>query len=238
MLGFDIRDWAEQGVLANLNAVAEEENWDAVIPEALQFFSKYDGQWIAAPVNVHSTNWVWANLDILDELGLDIPQTWDEFIAAMDAAEAAGYVGLAHGGQAWQDATIFDAVVIGVGGPDFYKASMIDLDDATLRSPEMLEVFNRMAVLRGYVDDNFSGRDWNLASAMVIEGKSLFQMMGDWAKGEFLNAGKVAGEDFMGFRTPGTQGVVTFNADQFVMFGVASEYQDAQALLASAILSP
>jgi glucose/mannose transport system substrate-binding protein len=216
MLGFDIIGWAEQGVLANLNDVAEEENWDAVIPDALKAFSKYDGQWIAAPVNVHSTNWVWTNLDLLNELGLDIPKTWDEYIAAMDAAVAAGYF----------------------GGPAFYKKTMIDLDDAALRSNQMLQVFDRMLQLRGYVDPNFSGRDWNLASAMVIEGKALFQMMGDWAKGEFFNAGKIAGEDFMGFRTPGTQGVVTFNADQFVMFGVASEYQDAQKLLASAILSP
>lgn len=238
MLGFGILDWAAQGVVANLNDVAAEENWDAVIPDALKQFSKYDGKWIAAPVNVHSTNWVWTNLNLLDELGLDIPTTWDEYIAAMDAAVAAGYYGLGHGGQAWQDATIFDAVVISVGGPDFYEKSMIELDDATLRSSQMRQVFDRMSQLRGYVDPNFSGRDWNLASAMVINGEALFQMMGDWAKGEFLAAGMVAGEDFMGFRTPGTQGVVTFNADQFVMFEVDPEYREAQKMLASAILSP
>jgi glucose/mannose transport system substrate-binding protein len=73
---------------------------------------------------------------------------------------------------------------------------------------------------------------------MVIEGQALFQMMGDWAKGEFLNAGMEAGVDFMGFRTPGTQGVVTFNADQFVLFDVQAEYSDAQKMLASAIMSP
>lgn len=238
MLGFDIKDWAELGVLANLNDIAEEEGWDEVVPDALKEFSKHEGEWIAAPVNVHSTNWVWANLDIMDELGLDIPETWDEFIAAMDAAEAAGYIALAHGGQAWQDATIFDAVVISVGGPEFYEATMVNLEDDALRSDEMLQVFERMAQLRGYVDDNFSGRDWNLASAMVIEGEALFQMMGDWAKGEFFNAGLEAGEDFMGFRTPGTQGTVTFNSDQFVLFAVSDEYQNAQNLLASAIMSP
>ena len=61
MLGFDILDWAELGFLANLNDLAAKENWDAVIPDAIKGFSKYKGQWIAAPVNVHSTNWVWAN---------------------------------------------------------------------------------------------------------------------------------------------------------------------------------
>jgi glucose/mannose transport system substrate-binding protein len=57
----------------------------------------------------------------------------------------------------------------------------------------MVEAFQRMETLRGFVDDNFSGRDWNLASAMVINGEALFQIMGDWAKGEFVNAGQTAG---------------------------------------------
>lgn len=238
MLGFDILDWAKLGVLANLNDVADAEGWDAVVPDAIKQFSKYDGNWIAAPVNVHSTNWVWANKHIMDELGIDEPKTWDEYIAAMDKAQAAGYVALAHGGQPWQTATIFDGVVISVGGPEFYKATMIDLNQDALRSDQMLEVFNRMEQLRGYVDDNFSGRDWNLATAMVISDQALFQMMGDWAKGEFFNAGKVPGEDFVAFRTPGTQGTVTFNSDQFVMFQVAPEYRHAQEVLASAILAP
>ncbi len=59
---------------------------------------------------------------------------------------------LAHGGQPWQDATIFDAVVLSQG-PEFYKAAMIDLDPAALSGPQMVEVFDRMAKLRSYVDD-------------------------------------------------------------------------------------
>jgi glucose/mannose transport system substrate-binding protein len=238
MLGFDIIDWAKEGALANLNDIAAAEGWDAVVPEALQFFSKHDGQWVAAPVNVHSTNWVWANKAILDELGIAQPQTWDEFVAALEAVKAAGKVALAHGGQAWQDATIFDAVLMATGGPEFYKATMIDLDTDQLGSDTMREVFDRMAVLRGYVDDNFSGRDWNLASAMVINGEAAFQLMGDWAKGEFLNAGKVPDQDFLCFRFPGTQEQVTFNSDQFAMFNQGDVVSDEQAALAKAIMSP
>jgi glucose/mannose transport system substrate-binding protein len=238
MLGFDITDWAREGALANLNDIASAEGWDAVVPEALQAFSKYDGEWVAAPVNVHSTNWVWANKAVLDELGIAQPTTWDEFIAALDAVKASGKVALAHGGQAWQDATIFDAVLMSTGGPEFYKATMIDLDPEQLGSDTMREVFDRMTVLRGYVDDNFSGRDWNLASAMVINGEAGFQMMGDWAKGEFLNAGKVPEQDFLCFRFPGTQSQVTFNSDQFAMFNQGGVVSDEQAALAKAIMSP
>lgn len=237
MLGFDIIDWAAEGALGNLDAIAAEQGWGDVVPEALQAFSKYDGHWIAAPVNVHSTNWVWINNDALQAAGGELPETWDDLIALLDNFREQGIIPIGHGGQDWQDATIFDAVVLSYG-TDFYQSTMIDLDLDALRSDTMVEAFDRMAVLRGYVDDNFSGRDWNLASAMVITGQAGLQFMGDWAKGEFLAAGKVPGTDFQCIRFPGTQGSVTFNADQFAMFNVAADKVDAQLAMAASILSP
>ena len=238
MLGYDILDWGKQGAAADLNAVAAKEGWDAVVPAALQNFAKHDGKWISAPVNVHSTNWVWANKAIFDELGLSAPINFDELVATLEAIKKAGYTPLAHGGQAWQEATIFDSVVLATGGVGFYRKALVDLDADALGSDTMKTVFDRMAILRSYVDDNFSGRDWNLASAMVIEKKAGMQIMGDWAKGEFLNAGQKPGDDFMCFRFPGTSGAVTFNSDQFMMFKVGSDRRDAQNQLASSIMAP
>ncbi|WP_171180730.1 ABC transporter substrate-binding protein [Ruegeria sp. HKCCD8929] len=237
-LGFDILDWGNQGALADLNEVAAKEGWDEVVPDALKAFAKVDGKWVSAPVNVHSTNWVWANKAVLDANGIGVPTNWEEFTAALDTLKAAGITPIAHGGQAWQEATVFDAIAMSVLGPDGYKAAFIDLDEGTLGSDAMKEAFDRMAVIRANVDDNFSGRDWNLATAMVINGEAGFQMMGDWAKGEFLNAGKVPGEDFLCFRFPGTTEQVTFNADQFMMFDQGGSVSTEQAALASAILSP
>ncbi|WP_245297111.1 MULTISPECIES: ABC transporter substrate-binding protein [Rhodomicrobium] len=238
MLGFDIQDWAELGSLADLNAIAAKDGWDKVVPKALQRFSKYKDQWVAAPVNVHSTNWVWANKAVLDKLGIAVPKNWDEFVAALDKAKAGGVVPLAHGGQPWQDGTVFEAVLLATGGGDFYQKALIDLDPATLKSDKMKTVFERMSKLRTYLDPNFSGRDWNLASAMVIKGEAAFQMMGDWAKGEFIAAGKKPDVDFLCFRFPGTQGNVTFNSDQFVMFKVGDDRKEAQAKMALAVMDP
>lgn len=237
MLGFDIIDWAREGVLGNLDSVAEKEGWDKVIPKALQQFSKYDGHWIAAPVNVHSTNWMWVNKQALDKAGGKLPTNWEELVALLDKFKEQGIIPVAHGGQPWQDATIFDAVVLSLGH-DFYKKAFVDLDPEALGGDKMKEAFDRMATLRSYVDDNFSGRDWNLASSMVIEGKAGLQFMGDWAKGEFVKAGKKPGVDFVCMRFPGTQGAVTFNSDQFVMFKVSEEKTPAQLTMAAAIESP
>lgn len=239
MLGFDIQDWAKQGVLADMNDLANKEGWDKTVPLALQKFSKFNGKWVAAPVNVHSTNWVWANKAVLEKAGVKAePKTWDDFIAALDKVQKAGFIGLAQGGQPWQETTMFDGVVLSAGGLDFYKKAFIDLDQKALNSPTMIKAFDRMSQLRKYADKDFSGRDWNVAAGMVISGKAGFQIMGDWAKGEFIAAKKVPGKDFLCFRVPGTQGMVSFNADQFAMFKVGADKVAAQTKLASAILNP
>jgi glucose/mannose transport system substrate-binding protein len=239
LLGFDILDWAKQGALADLNSVATKEGWDKTVPLALQQFSKFNGKWIAAPVNVHSTNWVWANKAVLDKAGVTaMPTNFDEFLAAADKVQKAGFIALAHGGQAWQEATIFDGVVLSTGGIDFYKKAFAQKDKAALGSDTMLKSFERMAQLRKLVDKDFSGRDWNVASGMVISGKAGFQIMGDWAKGEFINAKKVPGTDFLCMRFPGTQGMVSFNSDQFAMFKVGADKVEAQNKMASAVMDP
>lgn len=239
MLGFDIKDWAEMGVLGDLNDLAAEQKWDDVIPAALQAFSKYDGQWIAAPVNVHSTNWLWVNKAALDKAGGKAPQNIDEMIAMLDNFKAQGITPLAHGGQPWQDGTLWENVVLSVGGMDFYKKAVLEADTDALSGDTMRKVFDTMGQLRTYFDDSFSGRDWNLASAMVIEGKAGAQQMGDWAKGEFLGAKLKPGEDFVCIRFPGTQGSVLFNSDQFVMFELGdAEKRSAQLKMASAVEDP
>ena len=238
MLGFDILDWAGEGALADLTATAQAEGWDKVVPAALQQFSTADSKWVAAPVNVHSTNWVWINKAALDATGLAAPTTWEELVAVLDKMKENGITPLGHGGQPWQEATVFDGIALSLGG-DFYKAAFVDLDPAVLGGEQMAEAFNRLIKLRSYVDDNFSGRDWNLASAMVINGEAGMQMMGDWAKGEFLKAGKVPGTDFVCIRFPGTQGSVTFNSDQFAMFNQTDAgKQEAQVNMAKAIMDP
>ncbi len=230
-----IQEWYEEGVLADISSVAEAQGWAAVLPESIAGHMKCDGQWCAAPVNVHRVDWIWANSDVLESNGIAMPTSWDEFNAAAEKLQAAGIIPLAHGGQAWQDATVFEAVALGILGPDGFHKAFVELDEATLTSDKMVAVFDQMRTMRGYVDPNFPGRDWNLATAMVINGEAAFQIMGDWAKGEFLAAGKAPGDDFLCVSTPGDG--FLYNVDSFAMFSVdGADKKAGQELLAELVV--
>ncbi|WP_425491318.1 ABC transporter substrate-binding protein [Chitinivorax tropicus] len=236
--GPSIQEWGDEGVLANLNDVAKAEQWDTVLPKVVADVMKYKGNYVAAPVNVHRVNWLWVNPEVLKKAGAKVPTNWNEFFDTAEKLQKAGVVPLAHGGQAWQDATVFEAVALGLGGTDFYKKAFVQLDQATLKSPKMEEVLTTYKKLKKYVDKNSPGRDWNLATAMVIQGKAGMQIMGDWAKGEFLAANKVPGKDFVCTPAPGTSNAFTFNIDSFAMFKLSGDSAKAQKDLAAAIMSP
>jgi glucose/mannose transport system substrate-binding protein len=73
---------------------------------------------------------------------------------------------------------------------------------------------------------------------MVIKGDALLQVMGDWAKGEFKNANKEAGKDYLCYRFPGTDGSVLYNTDMFAFFQVSADRQAAQTALADTTMNP
>ena len=236
--GHDIQEWGGLGFLTSLDATAKQEQWDELLPEVVTKVMKWDGEYVAVPVNVHRVNWLWANPVVLEKSGVTVPTTLDEFFVAADKIKAAGFIPLAHGGQPWQDATVFEAVALDVLGSEDYNKAFVDLDMDVLSGDKMVEVFTKFKKMRNYIDSNSPGRDWNVATSMVINGEAAMQIMGDWAKGEFTAAGKVPGKDYICAPAPGTDGQFTFNIDSFAFFELSDkENQKAQQDLAKTILT-
>ncbi len=236
--GPSIQEWAEMDVLANLDSVAKANNWDKVVPKRFADHMKYQGHYVAVPVNVHRTNWMWVNPAVFKKAGASIPTTWAEFKTAAEKIKKAGFIPVAAGGQPWQEATVFEAIVLGVGGADFYQKSLVDLDMKALGSNTMKKAFDTLRMVKSYTDKNAPGRDWNLATAMVYKGKAAMQFMGDWAKGEFSAAGKKVGVDYIALAAPQTSGEFLYNIDSFIMFKQKdSAKAKGQEKLAQLILS-
>jgi glucose/mannose transport system substrate-binding protein len=237
--GPQIQEWAALGVLTNLDDVAQAESWDKLVPGVVADIMKYEGHWVAVPVNVHRINWLWCNPAVFQKAGAQYPKTWDEFFAACEKIQKAGLIPVGFGGQAWQEATAWESIVAGVGGTDFYKKTLIQADEQALASETMVKALDIFKRIKPYTDKNAPGRDWNLATTMVIKGEAAMQFMGDWAKGEFTAAGKVPGKDYDALTVPGTADAFLFNVDSFIMFEVKDPAaKAAQKAMARLILSP
>jgi len=237
--GPQIQQWGDEGVLADLGRVAMAEEWDDIIPGVVADVMKYRGQYVAVPVNVHRINWMWCNPAVFKKAGAKVPETWSELLEAAEKIQAAGLIPIAFGGQNWQEATVFESIVIGLGGADFYRKALVKADPAALSSDTMVKAFERFKSLKKYTDKNAPGRDWNLATAMVIKGEAAMQFMGDWAKGEFTAAGKKPGVDYLALPMPDTSKYFLFNVDSFIFFKqrTVAAGQAAEAM-AGLILQP
>lgn len=238
-IGWEGIDWSGEGVMRDLNDLNQANGWEATIAPQVLPFVKNGDDLIAVPVNMHRQNWVWANKAAFDKAGIDQPATWAELIEDGAKLKEAGIIPLAMGDEPWQIQVIFDALVADIGGPDFYRKALVDLDPEALSSDTMKQVFDTLRQVRGLVDDGFTGRDWAVASGMVIDGQAAMQIMGDWAKGEFLAKGLKPGTDFLCFATPSETPSFQFLIDSFGMFKVKDEnVTKAQDALAEVVMDP
>lgn len=202
MVGLDVTELAKQKLLNDVDAVAAKGDWTRILPPSVVKSITYDGHVVAVPMNIHGENWLFANNAVLSAAGVGLPKTWDEFFAAADAIKAKGFIPIAIGGQPWQEVIILRAIVAAQGA-DVYRKVFVDRDPVAAASPQMRQAFETLLKIKSYADPGSTGRKWNDTTNLVITGKAGFQIMGDWAKGEFTAAGQTPGKDYTCALPPG-----------------------------------
>ena len=194
--GKQFDELVENDLLNDVEAVAAEQKWKDKIPAPILAATTRNGKMFAVPVNIHGQNWLFYNTAVLAKVGAQEPKTWDELIPILDKIKAAGLIPLAFSGQKTWERNLFNAVMVGQGGPELWDAVYGKKDPAAVKTPAFKQVAETYGKLRSYVDPGAPGRNWNDASSLVIQGKAGFQVNGDWAKGEFIAAGQTAGKEY------------------------------------------
>ena len=239
--GPEIAEWNETGMTANLDELAATEGWDDVVAPELIAVMKPAGSWVAAPMNIHRVNWMWASVAAMEQAGIaGMPKTWEEFNAACEKAEAAGLICIAHGSFDWTDATTFDSVVYGMD-IDLYRKAFTEADPEVMRSQGMIDAFAQLRKMVNWMDPGNPGRPWDASLAMMNNDEAVFFFMGDWAIGTLNANNQVEGTDYLCEQAPVDWGGTGYilNADSIVFFEQTEpDYVEGQTLLASLILSP
>ena len=232
-------DLVEQGLLQSLEEVASAEGWrDFIYPPELIETCEFEGEFYCVPVNIHSWQWMWINNDVYEQVGLPVPQTFEEFLAGAPTIQDAGIIPLALGGQGWQESGMFDVVASSIMGFPLMQSIYRDKDVDAFRDGRFESVLNTFRELNTFTDEGSPGRLWNDTTAMVIEGKAAMQVMGDWARGEFAVAGKEAMVDYSCV-IPGKEKYVALGGDVFVFpKNDDPKVKDVQLAMASMMVNP
>lgn len=234
--GKQFDELVENGLLRELDDVAAAGSWTEVLPPAIVDAITRDGHIHAVPVNIHGENWLWYNTQVFADAGLEPPATFDELLALAPKLAEKGIIPLAQGGQPWQERLLFDAILLSKAGPDKFRAIYGEADLDLVAGEEFRAAAETFGALRGVVDPGSPGRNWNDATSMVITGKAATQVMGDWAKGEFIAAGLTPGKEYGCVVLPGGYAM---GGDVFVFPKTDDpDAQAAQARMAELMMSP
>ncbi len=215
-----IRDMVKQGLGFPLTKLYTQSGVVNHFPPAVLRNITVDGEIMKAPVTLHIDGMIYYNKHVADAVRVD-PKSWkslDDFFAVYDKIKKAGYIPLAQGGNKFQEAYLLQALIAAEAGPDVYNKLYGEKPDrAGIDSDGMRKALDRFRQISEHVDPGSPNREWNETTNLVITGKALMQIHGDWMKGEFRAAGKKLGVDFDCANIPGTKAlVVTSDAFGFL----------------------
>lgn len=234
-VGFQVKELARQGLLENVSDVAREMNWDTFLPATIRDAASRDGVFYGAPFNIHGQNWLFYNPAVLEKVGVEPPQSWNDFLRIGPTLKGAGVIPLALGGQNWQEYLLFNAV-LAEGGRDLFHSVYVEPSADAVRSDAFRKAVETFGKLREFVDPASPGRNWNDTTALVMKGDAAMQVMGDWAKGEFSAAGLELGKDY-GCQLGVGNDLFVISGDTFVFPKTSDEEQrEAQRLLARTLM--
>jgi len=213
--GSDLRDIVEMGAVHDINDVAMPDGWAKTVPKLVMDRITYQGKVYLAPIGIHAENWFWSNSRVLADAGLKVPSSWAEFLKMAPVLEKRGIVPLAIGGGDWEAEILFNAILVSTVGKDAFRRLLDTNDLSVLRSPQAVEAFRILGQVSRHVGTSYRKHSWSDATAEVIAGRAATQLMGDWAKGEFLKAGMTPGKQFDCHLAPGNADLYQLVIDAF-----------------------
>jgi raffinose/stachyose/melibiose transport system substrate-binding protein len=200
-----------------------------------------DGRVYGVPFALQTVQ-VLYNKALFERLGLEEPQSWDEFVAVAEALEEEGVNALANGAkEPWTLETLFGAVGPSYYGCDGYFDDLI-AGKADFTDERFVAALEKMVELQPYMADNFMGVGYTdmqtlfayEQAGMLIGGSyelgTMAQLNPELEIGSFAFPGETANDPkCISFYVDGSYGINAASPDQeealeFVSFLASQEF--------------
>jgi raffinose/stachyose/melibiose transport system substrate-binding protein len=156
---------------------------------------------------------VYYNVDLFKKLGIAVPQTWEDLIAACKKIQAAGVTPIANGlADQWDinEVVMMNILPNYIGGAEgrlAYESGKTKFNDA-----KMVAAFSAMKELAAYCPKGFEALTYNDSNALFVNQKAAMFFDGSWTMASFTDM-KFAWSVFAPPPPKGKKGYVTFHPD-------------------------
>jgi glucose/mannose transport system substrate-binding protein len=233
--GAAIQHYIDAGLVADISAVYQRDNLNAVVPRQVLRDVSRNGHQYGVSTGAHRINMLWFNKRLLDKAGVAAPSvgyTADSFMAGLSRLRATGIVPLCLGAKdPFARAELFENTLLSVlGAPGWtdLRADRLDWNGAQVR-----QALERFATLLNYSDPEAGALPWDQATKKLASGQCAFESMNDSAYGELVSDGAKEGVDFGYVPYPGTDNAFLTVIDTFVTAENAKDSRNAEAFLAT-----
>lgn len=239
--GPEIAAWSKIAPTVDLDAVVAAAGYEKVVAPDLAKLHKPAGKWIALPLQIYSTNMLFLSKRAMDKAKADkVPVTWADFNDLAEKMKSGGVAyPVANGGTRPDDGQKFEAALAGIS-PAVYRAAIMNLDEKTLKAPEIKAAFAQVRKIADWMDPNVGAQHFSTNLKRFIDGDMGMMIMGGWAQGVLRNAG-FKFEDFTIAPGPSDNGKPVFllNADAFIFWQrKEADLQAGQTLMAQLVMDP
>lgn len=185
---FNFHDTADDLVANDLiGDLTGDPLYSRLLPQFQKLNAK--GKFLSVPLEFASHG-VYYNKDVFDKLGLQLPNSYADFLALCDKIKKAGIDPLALGAKdAWQMDNMWLPMFVSLGkaqNPNI-NAKLFD-GTAKYSGPEVTSTFKAVEELvqKGYFEKGFLGLTWPQAAADFASGKAAMFVNGGFVIGESL----------------------------------------------------
>lgn len=167
----------DQGHFLKLNGEAFLNNYNDGEKAAWRTPS---GDQFAMPLSAVSHG-IYYNKSLFEQLGISVPQTWEELMAAAQKIKDSGVTPFANGiADEWDiNEVVFQPIVSNfIGGTE----GRMKLEAGTMKfdGPEMTAAFQAIADLKPFVPSSYEAVSYSDAKSLLLLGKAAMMFNGSW----------------------------------------------------------
>ncbi len=167
---------------------------------------------------------VYYNVDLFKKLGIAVPQTWEDFLAACKKIQDAGVTPVANGlADQWDinEVVMMNILPNFIGGAEgrlAYEAGKAKFNDA-----KIVAAFQAMKQLAPFCPKGFEALTYNDSNALFVNQKAAMYFDGSWTMASFTDM-KFAWSVFAPPPPKGKKGFVTFHPDSGIAMNAKTKY--------------